>query len=65
MIHNGKWSGLTPNAKRLSIALHALRVIATQNNYAGTIARNTLKECSEIKAKARAHLDQLPDITED
>jgi len=46
----GKWSGLTKNGKRLSIAMTALRRISAQNNYAGSIARQALEDCGAVKA---------------
>lgn len=49
-VFNGKYSGLTKNGKRLSLALTALRRIAAQNNYAGTIARQALKDCASVKS---------------
>jgi len=51
---NGKYSGLTKNQKRLSIALIALRRIAAQSNYAGEIARTALKDCAKVKAGKEA-----------
>ena len=48
-VSNGKWSGLTKNGNRLSIALNALRRIAAHNNYAGDIARRALKDCASVK----------------
>ena len=48
----GKWSGLTKNGKRLSIAMTALRRISAQGNYAGVIARQALKDCAAVKIDA-------------
>ena len=53
-VFNGNRSGLTKNGKRLSLALTALRRIAAQNNYAGAIARQALKDCAEVKTAKEA-----------
>lgn len=45
---DGKWSGLTVNAKRRMIAMTALRKLAGFNGAAGEIARRALKDCAAV-----------------